>query len=380
MGAPAAKPLGREPQMRILLKEASRLALRADGDQRLRVYGIDGGVRQPRRLTLHLRAGRLVAELDGRRQVLPTGRELRVTNEDPRGIWLGSRRYRGVLNLRASGGQLRVINHLGIESYLASVVGSEMPHQWPLAALQAQSVAARTYALRKRNRAGLWDVKATVASQVYRGVESETPSTLQAVSSTRSLVLVHGGKLINAVFHSSSGGTTEASGMVWRQQLPYLVSVPDHDQHSPMHRWQQWFDSAGLQQRLPETGGVDAVQVLRRSSTGRVQQARLNGPRGSLVLTGTDLRSRLGLKSTLVEFELVPSGPTSPGPERVRSGHDGRNHGSIASPHPWDALGLVRALRWLHRRHRRGKASHRGDQRRGCSCWCAARAMAMASA
>jgi len=312
MGAPAAKPLGREPQMRILLKEASRLALRADGDQRLRVYGIDGGVRQPRRLTLHLRAGRLVAELDGRRQVLPTGRELRVTNEDPRGIWLGSRRYRGVLNLRASGGQLRVINHLGIESYLASVVGSEMPHQWPLAALQAQSVAARTYALRKRNRAGLWDVKATVASQVYRGVESETPSTLQAVSSTRSLVLVHGGKLINAVFHSSSGGTTEASGMVWRQQLPYLVSVPDHDQHSPMHRWQQWFDSAGLQQRLPETGGVDAVQVLRRSSTGRVQQARLNGPRGSLVLTGTDLRSRLGLKSTLVEFELVPSGPTSP--------------------------------------------------------------------
>ena len=154
MGAPAAKPLGREPQMRILLKEASRLALRADGDQRLRVYGIDGGVRQPRRLTLHLQAGRLVAELDGRRQVLPTGRELRVTNEDPRGIWLGSRRYRGVLNLRASGGQLRVINHLGIESYLASVVGSEMPHQWPLAALQAQSVAARTYAL-PRHRAGL---------------------------------------------------------------------------------------------------------------------------------------------------------------------------------------------------------------------------------
>ena len=380
MGAPAAKPLGREPQMRILLKEASRLALRADGDQRLRVYGIDGGVRQPRRLTLHLQAGRLVAELDGRRQVLPTGRELRVTNEDPRGIWLGSRRYRGVLNLRASGGQLRVINHLGIESYLASVVGSEMPHQWPLAALQAQSVAARTYALRNRNRAGLWDVKATVASQVYRGVESETPSTLQAVSSTRSLVLVHGGKLINAVFHSSSGGTTEASGMVWRQQLPYLVSVPDHDQHSPMHRWQQWFDSAGLQQRLPETGGVDAVQVLRRSSSGRVQQARLNGPGGPWCSPAPICAADSVSKAPWWSSSWCPPDPPPPGPERVRSGHDGRNHGSIASPHPWDALGLVRALRWLHRRHRRGKASHRGDQRRGCSCWCAARAMAMASA
>jgi stage II sporulation protein D len=60
-------------------------------------------------------------------------------------------------------------------------------------------------------------VKATVASQVYRGVEAETASTRQAVAETRSLVLVHRGKLINAVFHSSSGGVTESSGMVWSQ-------------------------------------------------------------------------------------------------------------------------------------------------------------------
>ena len=99
--------------------------------------------------------------------------------------------------------------------------------------------------------------------------------------------------------------------MVWQQQLPYLVSVPDHDQHSPMHRWQQRFDPVGLRQRLPETGGVDAVQVLSRSSSGRVRQARLKGPRGSLMLTGADLRSRLGLKSTLVEFEMVPARSTS---------------------------------------------------------------------
>ena len=297
--------------MRVLLQESSRLSLRSDGDRLLQVNGLSGGTRQLRRVTLQLQAGRLIAELDGRRRSLPISSELRITNQDSRGIWLGPRRYRGVLHLSARGGRLRAINHLGIESYLPSVVGSEMPHRWPLAALQAQSVAARTYALRKRNRSGPWDVKATIASQVYKGVESETSSTLQAVASTRSLVLVHGGKLINAVFHSSSGGTTEASGMVWRQQLPYLVSVPDHDQHSPMHRWQQRFDPVGLRQRLPETGGVDAVQVLSRSSSGRVRQARLQGPRGSLMLTGADLRSRLGLKSTLVEFEMVPARSTS---------------------------------------------------------------------
>ena len=167
--------------------------------------------------------------------------------------------------------QLQVVNQLGIETYLASVVGSEMPHQWPLAALQAQAVAARTYALKQRGGGRGWDVKATVASQMYRGVESETDSTREAVRSTSSLVLVHGGRLIDAVFHSSSGGATEASGMVWRQQLPYLVSVPDHDQHSPVHRWQgERFDAETLRQRLPETGGLDSVDVLSRSGSGRV--------------------------------------------------------------------------------------------------------------
>ena len=312
---PAAVPLGREPQMRVLVQEGPRLALRADGEQLFQVRGLPGGTRTLRRLVLSLRGGALLAELDGEQQRLPASSLLQVRSSDPRGIWLAQRRYRGELRLSGRGGQLRAVNALGIESYLMSVVGSEMPHEWPLAALQAQAVAARTYALQQRSRGGGWDLKATVASQVYLGVESETPRTRQAVASTRSLVLVHGGKLINAVFHSSSGGVTEASGMVWRNQLPYLVSVPDHDQHSPMHRWQERFDLEGLRQRLPETGGVDAVDVLSRSASGRVRQARLRGPRGSLLLSGADLRRRLGLKSTLVNFQMVPAmAPPEPVP------------------------------------------------------------------
>ena len=282
----------REPQMRVLLKQAPRLMLRADGGEPMRVRGLSGAEQRLQRL-----------ELDHRR--LAPGAVVRVENDDPRGIWLGQRRYRGTLLIQSRAGQLQVVNQLGVETYLASVVGSEMPHQWPLAALQAQAVAARTYALRQRGSGKGWDVKATVASQVYRGVESETDSTREAVRSTRSLVLVHRGRLIDAVFHSSAGGVTESSGMVWRQQLPYLVSVPDHDQHSPVHRWQERFDAVSLRRRLPETGGLDSVEVLSRSGSGRVRQARILGPRGVLLLTGPELRRRLGLKSTLVNFEMV---------------------------------------------------------------------------
>ncbi|MDB4589980.1 SpoIID/LytB domain-containing protein, partial [bacterium] len=297
-----------EPSMRVLLSQASVVRLRADGDQPFLVRGLGRGDQGMHSMEVSLRAGRLRIRgqlSDGSFRSLAARSAIEVQSEDPRGIWLGSRRYRGRLQFLVRGGQVQVVNHLGIETYLASVVGSEMPHRWPLPALQAQAVAARTYALRQRGKAGDFDVKATVSSQVYRGVESETPSTIEAVESTRSLVLVHAGRLINAVFHSSSGGATEPSGEVWRNQLPYLVSVADHDQHSPVHRWNKRFDDDALRDLFRETGGVKRLQVLKTSSTGRVRTARVQGPRGSLVLTGRELRKRLGLKSTMVQFELI---------------------------------------------------------------------------
>ena len=297
-----------EPSMRVLLSQASVVRLRADGDQPFLVRGLGRGDQGMHSMEVRLRAGRLRSRgqlSDGAFRSLAARSAIEGQSEDPRGIWLGSRRYRGRLQFLVRGGQVQVVNHLGIETYLASVVGSEMPHRWPLPALQAQAVAARTYALRQRGKAGDFDVKATVSSQVYRGVESETPSTIEAVESTRSLVLVHAGRLINAVFHSSSGGATEPSGEVWRNQLPYLVSVADHDQHSPVHRWNKRFDDDALRDLFRETGGVKRLQVLKTSSTGRVRTARVQGPRGSLVLTGRELRKRLGLKSTMVQFELI---------------------------------------------------------------------------
>lgn len=221
------------------------------------------------------------------------------------GFLLAGQGYRGRLRLVREAGQLLAINHLDVEDYLPSVVGSEMPASWPLAALQAQAIAARTYALAQRRPAAAYDVKATVASQMYRGLVAETASTREAVASTRGLVLMHGDQLIQAVFHSSSGGITENSGELWRRQLPYLVSVPDRDESSPVREWQVRFDPEKLRRLFSEIGGVQRIDVLQASSSGRVRQARVLGPAGSLLLSGSELRTRLGLRSTLVRFQFA---------------------------------------------------------------------------
>ena len=126
-----------------------------------------------------------------------------ASDPDP-GLWLQQRRYRGRLQVRLEAGQLQVVNHVPLETYLSSVVGSEMPASWPLDALRAQAVAARTYALKARKPATAFDLQATTASQMYKGVEAETPSTRAAVQDTRGLVLTYDDALIDAVFHSSS--------------------------------------------------------------------------------------------------------------------------------------------------------------------------------
>ena len=296
----------REPQMRVLVGGGDSVVLRADRRSLLQVQGLGKGVIKLSRLTLRRHRGRLLVEAPELASQLSAPRSgLVVRSSDPRGIWLGQHRYGGDLHLTLREGRIEVVNHLGVEAYLASVVGSEMPQDWPLAALQAQAVAARTYALRQRGRAGAFDVSATVTNQVYQGLASATPRTRLAVESTRSLVLVHRGKLINAVFHSSSGGATEPSGEVWRFQLPYLVSVRDHDQGSPAHRWTQRFDAQTLRAAFAETRGLQSLDVLESSSTGRLRSVRVRGPAGHLVISGRELRRRLGLKSTMVRFNWL---------------------------------------------------------------------------
>ena len=301
-----------EPQVRVLILEAESLPLAAQQQPLvLRIGGQRLALAAGEEVVLRLAEGELVLERGGGVERLQAAREiwLEPASRPAEGgdFQLKQRGYRGRLQVLVGGSGLRAINHVGLESYLPSVVGSEMPASWPQAALRAQAVAARTYALRQRKPADPFDLSATVSSQVYKGVDAETPSTREAVLSTRGQVLMYGSSLANAVFHSSSGGATENSGDLWSQQLPYLVSVPDFDQASPVQTWQQRLEPEQLQQAFAEIGGAQRIDVLSTTSTGRVRQARVSGPSGTLVVSGAQLRSRLGLRSTMVRFELVPS-------------------------------------------------------------------------
>lgn len=308
-------------QVRVLLLESGLVPLAARQQPLvLRAGSQHWSLAPSESMVLQLTAGTLVMERGGAVERLPQVSELWLEPVArppgarlPEGAEVGDaadfqlqqRGYRGRLQLLVGGSAVRAINHVPLEAYLPSVVGSEMPASWPQAALRAQAVAARTYALRQRKPAAPFDVSATVASQVYKGVDAETLSTRQAVASTRGQVLIYGSNLANAVFHSSAGGSTENSGDLWTQQLPYLVSVPDFDQHSPVHAWQQRLEPEQLQKAFGEIGGAQRIDVLATTGSGRVRQARVIGPAGTLVLTGAQLRSRLGLKSTLVRFEMV---------------------------------------------------------------------------
>jgi stage II sporulation protein D len=312
---------GPEPVVRVLLKEAPLVEVGVAGSVPLQLRD-DGGrflleIVPGQRMRLRSAKGGLQAELVSARggaKVVPL--PLRQAWIDPKPgsgslLLLDNRRFRGRLKLRPAGKRLQAINVVGLETYLSSVVGSEMPASWPQEALRAQAVAARTYALRQRKPDAPFDLKATVASQVYKGVEAETPSTRQAVASTRSQVLMHGSSLIDAVFHSSSGGVTENSGDIWTRQLPYLVSVPDFDEASPVRRWEKRLEPAELRKAFPELGGLTDLDVLRTSRSGRIQLARVTGPRGTQVIKGAELRKRLGLRSTLVTFRFEAPEPAA---------------------------------------------------------------------
>jgi stage II sporulation protein D len=259
-------------------------------------------------------------------------------------VWLQKRRYRGSLWIRPQGEALQAVNLVGLETYLASVVGSEMPASWPLEALRAQAVAARTYALRalRPSSGRAYDLQATVASQMYLGVEAETASTQAAVAGTRGLVLTYGDGLIEAVFHSSAGGTTENSGELWAQQLPYLVSVADFDRESPVRDWRLPLSDDLVRKAFPEIGSLERIEVLSTSSSGRVRQARVVGSAGVVLVSGAELRSRLGLKSTLVQFAREPVNPptlvapagAAAGQLGVASPGPGLTRWSLASPSP----------------------------------------------
>jgi stage II sporulation protein D len=220
--------------------------------------------------------------------------------------------YRGRVRVLPHGGALDAVNLVGLEDYLLGVVPREMPPSWAddaPAAVRAQAVAARTYALATRSSGGEHDLYDDQRSQVYGGRTAEDPRTSAAVRATRGQVVTFDGAPIVAFFSSSSGGRTEAGGNVFPGvgDAPYLRSVPDpFDDASPYHRWAEPMVVSGrrLAEALGLPGPAVAVDAVRRGASPRVLEARAVSAwpfPGQVDVSGARLRAVLGLPDTWFE-------------------------------------------------------------------------------
>ncbi len=208
------------------------------------------------------------------------------------------RRYRGTIGVDVVSGKLRAINTVGLEQYLYGVVPSEMPFSWLPEALKAQAVAARSYALATR-KTGAFDLYSDTRSQVYLGIDHEKPSTTAAVNDTAGQVVLYEGAVAKTFFFSTSGGRTASAADVWGEDVPYLQSVADpYDSISPHHDWGPFtYTGAKLAKMMKMPGSVLDLQPELNSS-GRIKTLTVVGTKGTLAIAGTDLRTRLGLRST----------------------------------------------------------------------------------
>lgn len=254
---------------------------------------------------------------------------------DPNGfVFIGDRWYRGRTLLVKTSGGITAVNYVDLEHYLYSVLGGEMNGNWPQEALKAQAVAARSYVLYRRQNGSttVYDVGDTPQWQVYRGLRDEAPGTITAVNATAGQVLTHNGQIIEAVFHSSSGGHTENVEHVWSQPRPYLRGVPDFDEGAPVYEWYEELTVDEVSSRLSGVGNVVSIIVQETTPVGRARTVRVVGDAGEKVIRGNELRTALGLRSTLLfsinpEIGQVASAEGVPGPSIFRFHGGGFGHG-----------------------------------------------------
>jgi SpoIID/LytB domain protein len=226
----------------------------------------------------------------------------------------GTRAYRGALRSvvpqqEASDGpsDRDTVNVLTMQAYLRGVVPLEMPASWSPAAVQAQSVAARTYAAWSRAfpRRTHYDICDTTSCQVYGGVAAEHPLSDAAVEATDKQVLLRDGAPAFTQFSASSGGWTAAGS------VPYLVAQEDpYDGWSgnAVHDWKVAFTDRDLEKRYPRLGDLRRITVVTRDGAGdwggRVGTLRLVGSKGTVTVSGDSARWTLGLRSTYVTFRV----------------------------------------------------------------------------
>src|SRR3954447_8889395 len=242
---------------------------------------------------------------------------------------LGS--YRGVLEFAPTTFKgLSVINSLGLDVCLGGGVPAESPASWPAEALEAQAIAARTYAITTA-KSDDFDHYADTRSQVYKGVGIETAATNAAVAATRGQVVTYNGQPVVTYFFSTSGGRTEDVENTTRgnEPKPWLKSVDDeYDGVSPRHRWTTKLTMRQAARKLGSLvqGSFKGIRVTKRGASPRIMTAEVVGSKGTTPTDGATLRAKLGLFDTWAYFTAI-SGEKAPADDAP--GSDGSGGATI---------------------------------------------------
>jgi len=217
-------------------------------------------------------------------------------------LTLDGRAYHGTLVLRSDGRRVSAVNSLSLDTYVRGVVPSESPSHWPEAELEAQAVAARSYAVSELRPDAWYDLLPTTSDQVYGGVRAETPRSDKAVYATLGQILTWNGQVARTYYSSSSGGRTEAVQDAWpgSSPIPYLRSVPDpYDTYSPHHDWGPFDLSANRMAGQLRLGSPVESARIERDDSWRVESVLFRLSSGDVATRGGAAVARaLGLRST----------------------------------------------------------------------------------
>jgi len=282
-------------------------------------------------------------------------------------VWNG-KRYRGELAITPTDSGMLVVNVLSMNDYLRGVVPLEIGSRTPaeFAAVQAQAVAARTYAYKHLASARVFDMYATVQDQVYGGVDAEKPQSDSAIMTTADVVVLYNGQPITTPYHSTCGGSTAGVSEVWYDQpdQPYLRPVSDkipgsnnyYCDPSPRFSWTQSYDATSLRAVIEKylatytnapkngLGKITDIREQGRTPSGRVASLAVQTESGTYTLRGNDIRFVLRdpkgaiLNSTYFTFTRETSGG-----EVSSFSVNGRGYGHGIGMCQWGAIGRARA-------------------------------------
>ena len=275
----------------------------------------------------HTRTTQILFQFDGETEDLALGVMPDLTGAANVQTWFKNFKYHGGFRYqRIGGGDLTVVNMVPLETYVKGVIPYEMSGSWPLEALKAQAVAARTYVINGLNGHSSYnfDICNTAHCQVYYGEGNNTsraPSATsdQAVDETQGVLLWYDGKLASTNFSSSNGGGSESAVNVWGRDYPYLMGKLDPYETSiadiiPSYEWTVTFTADELTQTLRDKGYGNSqivdLEITARTETGNVLEIRFTDAAGRTYTFSRDkTRTLLGLRS--MRYDIVSGGSAS---------------------------------------------------------------------